>query len=105
MKRKHYDTFKNENYEMQYRNAISLPLFSRRKYSKTGRKARKDMKDIETGKVTTACKKFTKTIDDCKRYLKELHDSNKNLGLICSSSEISYESSIKNVWSDTQVNK
>lgn len=105
MKRKHYDTFKNENYEMQYRNAISLPLFSRRKYSKTGRKARKDVKDTETGKVTTACKKFTKTIDDCKKYLKELHDSNKNLGLICSSSEISYESSIKNVWSDTQVNK
>ncbi|XP_026670275.1 uncharacterized protein LOC113464485 [Ceratina calcarata] len=44
-------------------------------------------------------------MDDCKRYLKQLYDSNKNLGLICSSSEFSNGSSIKNFWSDTQVTR
>ncbi|CAK9816613.1 hypothetical protein ANTPLA_LOCUS9033 [Anthophora plagiata] len=96
------ESVKNENFGVQYRNAISLPLFSKRRGNKSARKMRKDLKQAKTKKMISACKKFTKTMDDCKRYLKELHSSNKNFGLICSSSEISDESSIKNIWSDTQ---
>ncbi|XP_076398343.1 uncharacterized protein LOC143266668 isoform X2 [Megachile rotundata] len=82
---------KNDNTVMEYRNAISLPLFSKNKKSKC----------LKDKKMTGACKKFVKTMDECKRYLKELHDSNKNLGLVCSSSNISNESSIKD-WSDVE---
>lgn len=101
--RKHRETLRNENFQVHHRNAISVPLFPKKRYAKCGKKLRRSSKNAETIKMSPACKKFTKTIDDCKKYLKELHDSNKNLGLVCSSSEISNESSIKNFWSDTQV--
>lgn len=101
--RKHRETLRNENFQVHHRNAISVPLFPRKRYAKCGKRLRRSWKNAETIKMSPACKKFTKTIDDCKKYLKELHDSNKNLGLVCSSSEMSNESSIKNFWSDTQV--
>ncbi|CAD1469281.1 unnamed protein product, partial [Heterotrigona itama] len=100
--RKHHEALRNKNFQMQYRNAISVPLFLKRGYTKSGKKSRRDTKNNETVKMTAACKKFTKTMDDCKIYLKQLHDSNKNLGLIYSTSDISNESSTKNLWSDTQ---
>ncbi|XP_043592902.1 putative leucine-rich repeat-containing protein DDB_G0290503 isoform X2 [Bombus pyrosoma] len=100
--RKHRETLRNENFQVHHRNAISVPLFPKKRYAKCGKKLRRSSKNAETVKMSPACKKFTRTIDDCKKYLKELHDSNKNLGLVCSSSEISNESSIKNFWSDTQ---
>lgn len=101
--RKHHEAFRNKNFQVQYRNAISVPLFSKKRCAKPGRKSRRDTKN--TVKMTAACKKFTKTMDDCKIYLKQLHDSNKNLGLVYSTSEISNESSTKNFWSDTQVSE
>ncbi|XP_033349991.1 uncharacterized protein LOC117233625 [Bombus vosnesenskii] len=101
--RKHRETLRNENFQAHHRNAISVPLFPRKRYAKCGKRSRRSSMNAETVKMSPACKKFTKTIDDCKKYLKELHDSNKNLGLVCSSSEMSNESSIKNFWSDTQV--
>lgn len=92
----------NERFEMQNRNAISLPLFSRIKNNKSPSKLSKDSKHFKSKIMTGACKKFVKTMDECKRYLKELHDSNKNLGLISTSSNTSDESSIKD-WSEIQV--
>ena len=103
--RKHHEAFRNKNFQVQYRNAISVPLFSKRGYTKSRKKSRRNTKNTETVKMTAACKKFTKTMDDCKMYLKQLHDSNKNLGLVYSTSEISNESSTKNFWSDTQVSE
>ncbi|XP_076752622.1 uncharacterized protein LOC143424451 [Xylocopa sonorina] len=103
LNRKYRETSKYDNFEMQYRNTISLPLFSRRRNGKSEiRRTRRDSRNTEIEKKRHACKKFTRTMDDCKRYLRELHDSNKNLGLTCSSSEITHESSVKNVWSDLQ---
>lgn len=94
---------RNENYEVQRRNAISLPLFSKKRNNKRKRKLWHSSRCDKKDRTTVACKKFTRTMDDCKRYLKELHDSNKNLGLICSSSDLSDGASVKNFCSDTQV--
>ncbi|XP_076247446.1 uncharacterized protein LOC143187239 [Calliopsis andreniformis] len=87
---------RNENLDLPNRNAISLPHFSRRKSSRFSKETRSFRDEKE------ARKKFLKTMADCKRYLKELHDSNKNLGLVCSSSQMSDGSSFQNAWSETQ---
>ncbi|XP_034183816.2 uncharacterized protein LOC117605998 isoform X1 [Osmia lignaria lignaria] len=94
----------NERFEMQNRNAISLPLFSRNRNNKSTNKLSKDSRRFKSKIMTGACKEFVKTMDECKRYLKELHDSNKNLGLVCTSSNTSDESSIKD-WSEIQQQK
>ncbi|KOC65503.1 hypothetical protein WH47_10083 [Habropoda laboriosa] len=100
--RKYRESLRSDNLEVQNRNAISLPQFSKRKNNKSARKMKKESKHAETKQMTGACKEFAKTMDDCKQYLKQLHDSNKNLGLVCSSSEISDGSSIRSIWSDAQ---
>ncbi|XP_076632358.1 uncharacterized protein LOC143347228 [Colletes latitarsis] len=102
--RKQRKVSRSEHFEAQSRNALLSALCSRNRTAKSTSNISKNTKAFETNKMTGACKKFTKTMDECKRYLKELHDSNKNLGLVCSSSELSDESLMKNVWSKTEVN-
>lgn len=94
---------KSENFEVRNRNAFLPSLCSRKRNSKSTGQLSRYTKRFRNEKFTS-CKKFSKTMDECKRYLKELHDSNKNLGLVGSSSEVSDDSSMKNVWSKTKVN-
>ncbi|XP_076685837.1 uncharacterized protein LOC143377913, partial [Andrena cerasifolii] len=103
--RRQHKISKSENFEMQNRNAISVPFFSRRRNCRSTSRVCKDSMLLRGETVAVGCRKFARTMDDCKRYLKELHDSNKYLGLVCSSSETSDLTSVKNVCSDTQQDR
>ncbi|KAF7392576.1 hypothetical protein HZH66_008409 [Vespula vulgaris] len=67
---------------------------------KKTRKQKRPRVSMSRSKIT-ACDKYTESIVECKRFLKELKESNKKLELNCSSSAITNDSSsFQESWTD-----
>ncbi|KAL2714980.1 protein 175-like isoform X1 [Vespula squamosa] len=67
---------------------------------KKTRKQKRPRLSMSRSKIT-ACDKYTESIVECKRFLKELKESNKKLELNCSSSAITNDSSsFYDSWTD-----
>ncbi|XP_076228733.1 uncharacterized protein LOC143175141 [Nomia melanderi] len=96
---------KSENFEVQNKNVSSHPLPQQKGNSRSTSRLGHKAKLLKAEKMMEPFKKYTRSMDECKQFLQELHESNKNLGLVCSSQEISNESSVNNCWSDVQQQK